>query len=445
MARYCLLDALACAFDALAYPECTRLLGPVVAGTRVPHGARVPGTDFELDPVKAAFDIGTAIRWLDFNNAWFAAEGGNPSNNLGAVLAVGDYISRNRAAGRRGAFTVEDALTALIKAYEIQGVLQLKNSFVELGLDCMVLTNIASTAVATHLLGGSRGEIINALSNAWLDGISPRLYRIGHDTGWRKSWAAGDATSRGVMHGLFALRGEMGYPAALSAPRWGFCDVMFRGKPVVMGRALDSHIVENILFKVPFASQFHAQTASECAVRLHPLIKERIADIRTIHLRTHQRTIQSADKKGALSNAAERDHCLQYIVAIVLLHGGLTPDDYEDDVAVDRRIDALRAKMVVSEDKSFTRGFYDARRRSNSNAMRIKFRDGASTPEIRIDYPLGHPRRRREGLPLVEQKFRRSLERTFAPRRQRRILDVCTDLQRLTAMPFERFMDMLVK
>lgn len=444
-ARYCLLDALACAFDALAFPGCTKLLGPVVPGTKVPHGARVPGTKWELDPVKAAFDIGTAIRWLDYNDAWFAAEGGHPSDNLGAILAAADYASRNRVGGRRRALTVRDVLTALIKAYEIQGVLSLKNSYVEVGLDSVGFVDIASTAVATHLLGGSRAEIVNALSNAWLDGISPRLYRIGHNTGWRKAWASGEATARGVTHGLFALRGEMGYPAALSAPRWGFCDVLLRGKPVVIARPFASYIVERILFKVPFPAQFHTQTATECAMKLHPLVKDRIGDIKTVHLRTHQRTLQTADKQGPMNNPADRDHCLQYIVAIVLLNGRLGAHDYEDDVSADPRIDALRGKMVVTEDKSFTRDFYDLRKRTNSNAVRIEFRDGTSTPEIRIDYPLGHPRRRREGLPLVEEKFRRSVGLAFPPKRRRKIFETCGDSQRLQRMPVEQFVDLLVK
>lgn len=442
MARYCLLDALGCALDAQAHPECTKLLGPIVPRASLPNGVRVPGTGFKLDPVKAAFDISTAIRWLEYNDTWFGTDGGHPSDNLGAVLAVADYVSRNRAAGRRHALTVGDVLTALIKAYEIQGVLLLKNNFIELGLDSVGLVTVASAAVATHLLGGSRHEIMNALSNAWLDGISPRLYRIGHNAGWRKAWAAGDAASRGVMHGLFALRGEMGYPAALSTPRWGVCDVLLRGKPIVIDRAFDSYIVEHILFKIPFPAHFHTQTASECALKLRPLVKDRIADIKTIRLRTHEKTLQSAYKEGPLHSPASRDHCVQYVVAVVLLHGKLTADDYQDEAAADPRIDELRDRMVVTEDREFTRDFYDARKRTNSNAMRVEFRDGATTPEVRIDYPLGHPRRRPEGLPLVEQKFQRSVERVFSPGRRRRISDICGDLRRLETVPFEEFMDL---
>lgn len=445
IARYCLLDALACAFYALASPECTKLLGPVVRGTVVPKGSRVPGTNFELDPVKAAFDIGTAIRWLDFNDYWYAAEAGHLSDNLGAILAVADYVSRNRAAGSRRVLKVQDVLTALIKAYEIQGVLALKNSFVDLHLESGALLNVTSSAVATHLLGGSRGEIINAISNAWMDGVGLKLYRQGHNTGSRKSWSEADSVSRGVRHALFAVNGEMGYPAVLSAPQWGFCDALMRGKPIVLGRPLDSFMVENILFKIPFPTQFHPQTASECAVKLHPLVKHRIADITKIHMRTHGKAMKTSDRKGPLHNPAQRDHSMQYIVAIALLHGRITGSDYEDETAADPRIDALRDRMVVTEDKSFTRGYEDPERRTNPSAMRIEFRDGTSTPEIQIDYPLGHPRRRREGLPVVEQKFRRSVELTFPPKRQRQIMDICSDAGRLKSMPFEQFMDMLVK
>jgi 2-methylcitrate dehydratase len=443
IARYCLLDALACALDALAHPECHKLLGPLVPGSVIPGGARVPGTNFILDPVKAAFDTGTMIRWLDFNDAWFAAEGGHPSDNLGAVLAVADYVCRARGMNRP--LVVRDVLTALIKVYEIQGVLALQNSFVKHGFDSMVLTNIASTAVATHLLGGSREEIVNALTNACMDGACLRLYRKGKHTGWRKSWAAGDATSRGVMHGLFALRGEMGYPAALSAPRWGFCDVLMRGKPIVIARPFDSYIVERVLFKVPFPALFHAQTASECAMKLHPAVKNRIADIKAVHLRTHERAVHAADRKGPLRNAADRDHCLQYIVAVVLLKGNLSAGDYSDESATDPRIDALRARMTVSEDQTFTRDFYDARKRTNSNAVRVEFRDGTFTPDIRIDYPLGHPRRRRQGLPLVEEKFARSIKHAFAPARRKAILNACADPGRLMKMPFEQFMSLFSK
>ena len=441
MARFCLLDSLACGLEAQAHPDCARLLGPVVPGATLSNGARVPGTRFRLEPIKAAFDISTAIRWLEHSDTWFGTDGGHPSDCLGAVLAVADYVSRN---GDRAALTVGDVLTALIKVYEIHGVLLLKNNFIDLGLDGIVVVDVASAAVATHMLGGSAERIVYAVSNAWLDGASPRLYRIGHNAGSRKAWAAGDASSRGVMHALFAMRGDAGYPAALTTPRWGVSDAILRGRPIVLARKLDSHVVENVLFKVPFPAQFHTQTASECALRLHPLVKDRIADITRIHMRTHAKTLQSAYKTGPLHNAASRDHCVQYVAAIVLLHGSLTTEDYEDDAAADPRIDALRGKMVVTEDKQFTQDFYDARKRSNANAMRIEFRDGSTTPEVRIDYPVGHPRRRREALPLVEEKFRRSVERFLPGKRQGAVLDACGDMARLRRLPFHQFMDLFV-
>jgi len=450
LARYCLMDALACAFEALAYPECTKLLGPVVRGTVVPGGSRVPGTAYELDPVKAAFDITTAIRWLDFNDAWFGAEGGHPSDNLGAILAVADYLTRGSAPGRSSRsngrrITMGDILTAMIKAYEVQGGLQYKNALGDAGLDSTALVTVASSAIAAQMLGGTRQQIINAVSNAWADGAALRLFRVGHSTGWRKSWASGDSASRGVRHGLMALAGEMGYPTALTVKKWGFNEALLRGKPVVLGRPLGSYIMENILFKVPFPAQFHTQTASECAVRLHPLVKDRIADIQHIAIRTHGRTLQTADKSGPLSNAADRDHCIQYIVAICLLHGRLTGEDYEDGVAADPRIDALRAKTTVTEDESFTRDFYDDAKQMNTNALRITFKDGSATEEVRIDYPLGHKKRRREGLPLVEAKFRHAVGLVFDSRRARQIVALFADAERLNDMPFPKFMNLLVR
>lgn len=449
LACYCLMDALACAFEALSYPECTKLLGPVVRGTVVPGGSRVPGTGYELDPVKAAFDITTTIRWLDFNDAWFGAEGGHPSDNLGAILAVADYLTRGSAPGRASAnkrrITMGDILTAMIKAYEVQGGLQYKNALGDAGLDSTALVTVASSAIAAQMLGGTRQHIINAVSNAWADGAALRLFRVGHSTGWRKSWASGDSASRGVRHGLMALSGEMGYPTALTVKKWGFNEALLRGKPVVLGRPLGSYIMENILFKVPFPAQFHTQTASECAVRLHPLVRERIADIRHIAIRTHGRTLQTADKSGPLSNAADRDHCIQYIVAICLLHGRLNGEDYEDEVAADPRIDVLRAKTTVTEEASFTRDFYDDARQTNTNAIRITFKDGSSTEEVRIDYPLGHKKRRREGLPLVEEKFRHAVGQVFEPRRAKQIVALFADADRLRDMPFPKFMNLLVR
>ena len=440
MARYCLLDSIACALDAQDYPECTKLLGPTVPSASFSQGARVPGTAFKLEPVKAAFDISTSIRWLEYSDTWVGIDGGHPSDNLGAILAVADYLARSSRTGRRRKLTVHDVLTALIKAYEIQGVLYLTMDFIALGLDSVSLVTVASSAIVTHLLGGSHDKIINAVSNAWLDGVSPRLYRMGDNAGWRKSWAAGDAASRAVMHGLFAMRGEMGYPKVLSTPRWGYADAVMHGKPVVIARPLGSYIVENILFKIPFPAHFHAQTASECALRLHPLVKTRLHEVKTIHMRAHLRTMQSAYNEGLLRTAASRDPCVQYVTAIVLLHGGLTPEDYEDEVAADPRIDELRAKMVVREDKSFTRDFFNPRKRTHTHAMRVEFKDGSSTPEVRIDYPLGHARRRAEGLPYIEAKFRRSIENTFVVGRQRRILRNCGSLEALERVPVDEFM-----
>jgi 2-methylcitrate dehydratase len=444
VAHYCLLDSLACALDALEHPECTKLLGPLAASASVRGGARVPGTKFVLDPYKAAFDIGTAIRWLDFNDAWFAAEGGHPSDNLGAVIATADWMSRGGRAARGRTVRVRDVLDGLIKAYEIQGVLALENSLVKVGIDSMVFTSVASAAAAANLMGGSRDQVVNAVSNALMDGGCLRLYRKGKYTGWRKSWAAGDATSRGVLHALMALRGEMGYPQVLSAPQWGFCDVVMQGKPIVLPRKLGSHIVEHILFKLPFPSLFHAQTASECALRLHPLVRDRITEIKAVRMRTHERGLHAANRPGPLANPADRDHSMQYIIAVILLKGHLDSHDYSDKAARDPRIDALRANMTLTEDQDYTRDFYDPAKRSNVNSMQIEFTDGTLTPEIRVDYPLGHPTRRREGVVGVERKLRRSVERTYSPRRAAAILAACRDPARLINQPFSKFMDLWV-
>jgi 2-methylcitrate dehydratase len=445
VAHYCLLDSIACALDALDDTECAKLLGPLAPGTTVVGGARVPGTHLELDPYKAAFDIGTAIRWLDFNDNWFAAEGGHPSDNLGALIATADWVSRGRDAEHHRPVRLKDLLTALIKVYEIQGVLALENSLVKVGFDSMPLTSLASAAVSAHLMGGRRDEIINAMSNSLMDGGCLRLYRKGKHTGWRKSWAAGDATSRGVLHALFALRGEMGYPGVLTAERWGFADVVMHGKPIVLAQPLRSHIVEHILFKVPFPSLFHAQTAAECALRFHPSVKNRIPDIKAIHIRTHERAFSAANRPGPLRNHADRDHSMQYIVAVILLKGHLAPHDYSDEAAADPRIDALRAKITINEDSGYSRDFYAPGKRSNVNSMHIEFADGTRTQEIRIDYPLGHPQRRREGLAMVEQKFRRSVMRTFAPKRAAAILKACSKPGQLDAAPFSKFVDLFVK
>ena len=382
-ARWCLLDTLACGIMALAYPACTKLLGPVVPGTTIKNGARVPGAAYELDPVQAAFNIGTIIRWLDFNDTWLAAEWGHPSDNLGAILATADWLSRNAAAGTpvaafssrlpppTSSLTVRDVLVAMIKAHEVQGILALENSFNRVGLDHVLLVRVASTAVTTAMLGGTRDQIINALSHAWLDGSALRTYRHAPNTGSRKSWAAGDATSRAVRLALIAMTGEMGYPSVLTAKTWGFEDVSFKGNPVKLARALGSYVMENVLFKISFPAEFHAQTAVECAVQLHPLVKNRLDDIARIELTTHESAIRIIDKIGPLHNPADRDHCLQYMTAIGLIFGHLTAADYEDNVAADPRIDALRAKMTVIEDKQYSRDYLDADKRSIANAVQI--------------------------------------------------------------------------
>ncbi|HVU25599.1 MAG TPA: bifunctional 2-methylcitrate dehydratase/aconitate hydratase [Opitutus sp.] len=417
-ARWCLLDTLACGIMALQYPACTKLLGPIVPGTSTIHGARVPGTAYELDPVQAAFNIGTIVRWLDFNDTWLAAEWGHPSDNLGAILAVADWISRHQAAGAQlSAFssqlsaldsqlplTVRDLLVAMIKAHEIQGVLALENSFNRVGLDHVLLVRVASTAVVTALLGGTRDQVIAALSHAWLDGSALRTYRHAPNTGSRKSWAAGDAAARAVRLALIAMTGEMGYPSALTAKTWGFQDVSFRGEPVKLARPLGCYVMANILFKISFPAEFHAQTAVECAVQLHPLVKDRLDEITRIELTTHESAIRIIDKTGPLHNPADRDHCLQYMTAVGLIFGTLTAEHYEDATAADPRIDALRAKMTVTEDQQFSRDYLAPDQRSIANAVQVFFADGTKTDRIEIHFPLGHRRRRKEGIPLLQQK-----------------------------------------
>ena len=433
-ARHSLLDSLGCAMLALGFPACTRMLGPVVPGIVVENGARVPGTAFVLDPVAAAFNIGTLIRWLDFNDTWLAAEWGHPSDNLGAILAVADYLDRN---GRT--LTLRDVLTAMIRAHEIQGILALENSFNRVGLDHVLLVRIASTAVATALLGGTREKIINALSNAFLDGGALRTYRHAPNTGSRKSWAAGDATARGVWHALIALRGEMGYPAALSTPTWGFHDVFFRGQPIVLARPLGTYVMENVLFKISFPAEFHAQTAVEAAITLHPLVRDRLDEIARIEITTHESALRIIHKTGPLANPADRDHCLEYMTAIGLLFGTLTADHYEDKVAADPRIDILRAKMTAHENAQYNRDYLDPSKRSIANAVQIFFNDGTSIPRSEVEYPIGHRRRRAEGLPLLIQKCERNLATKFSSEKVAQILALFRDPPRLEAMRVRDF------
>ena len=443
-ARYCLMDTLGCGLLALHYPACTKLLGPVIPGMTVPNGSRVPGTRFELDPVAAAFNIGCIIRWLDFNDTWLAAEWGHPSDNLGAILGVTDHLSRRQNSEGKKPFTIRDVLTAMIKAHEIQGILALENSFNRVGLDHVLLVRIASTAVATQLLGGNREQIINAVSNAWVDGGALRTYRHAPNTGSRKSWAAGDATSRAVQHAMMALKGEMGYPSALSAKTWGFCDVLFRGQPIKLARPFSSYVMENILFKISFPAEFHAQTAVEAAFQLHPEIKGRLDDIDQIVINTHESAIRIIDKTGPLHNPADRDHCLQYMVAIGLLFGALTADHYEDAIAHDPRVDALRDKMVVKETKSYSREYLEPDKRSIANAVQVFFKGGSSTPKIEVKYPVGHRRRRSEGIPLLLDKFKSSLASRLPAHRVENILNVCNDSARFEAMPVHEFIEHFV-
>jgi 2-methylcitrate dehydratase len=438
-ARYCLMDALGCALLALRFPDCVKHLGPVVPGAVLSDGARVPGTDWQLDPVHAAFNLGAMIRWLDYNDTWLAAEWGHPSDNLGGILAVADYLCRT---GQRS-LTMGDVLCAMIKAHEIQGILALENSFNRVGLDHVLLVRVATAAVATALLGGDKDRIISAVANAWTDGGSLRVYRHAPNTGPRKSWAAGDATSRGVRLALLALQGEMGYPSALSAKTWGFYDVLFRGKTFTLGRALGSYVMENILFKISFPAEFHAQTAVECALALHEETKDRLHEIDKVMIITQESAIRIIDKTGPLHNPADRDHCLQYMVAVGLIFGALTADHYEETIARDGRIDALRDKMVVIEDARYSEDYLDPEKRSIANAVQVFFRDGAATEKVAVDYPIGHRRRRAEGIPLLIKKFEANLSSRLSPPSRKRVLDLCLDLAALQAAPVDQFMDLL--
>lgn len=438
-ARYCLMDSLGCALLALNYPACTKLLGPIIAGTFVPNGSRVPGTNYELDPVTAAFNIGTLVRWLDFNDTWLAAEWGHPSDNLGAILAVSDFVSRRNIGEQKPSYTVHDLLTAMIQAHEIQGVLALENAFNRVGLDHVLLVRIASTAVATRLLGGTREQILNALSNAWLDGGALRTYRHAPNTGSRKSWAAGDATSRGVQHALMAIKGEMGYPSALSAKTWGFSDVLFKGQPIRLARPFGSYVMEHVLFKISFPAEFHAQTAVEAAIKLHPQIRDRVDKIREVIITTQESAIRIIDKKGPLHNPADRDHCIQYMTAIGLLFGTLTADHYEDASAKDPRIDALRGKMIVREDPRYNREYLEPDKRSIANAVQVFFTDGTATEKVEVEYPIGHRRRRTEGIPLLVKKFKENIATRFDSGRCGRILGLFEDVKRLQQTPADEF------
>jgi 2-methylcitrate dehydratase len=438
-AHYCLMDTLACGFLALQYPACTKLLGPVVPGATVRGGSRVPGTAYELDPVNAAFNIGAMIRWLDFNDTWLAAEWNHPSDNLGGILAVADYLSRSGKPVK-----VRDVLTAMIKAHEIQGVLALQNSFNRVGLDHVLLVRVASTAVVTAMLGGTREQIVNAVSNAWVDGGSLRVHRHAPNTGSRKSWAAGDATSRAVRLALFALKGEMGYPSALSAKTWGFQDVLFKGKPIVVGRPFGSYVMENVLFKVSYPAEFHAQTAAEAAMTLRARIEGKLDAIDRVVIETQEPGMRIIDKAGPLANPADRDHCIQYIVAIALIFGRLTAADYENDIAADPRIDALRSKTQVMENGKFTEEYYASEKRYIGNAVQVFFKDGTCSERVEVNVPIGHRKRRDEGMPLLVKKFESSVAAHFSAKQSESVKAVFADRKALAAMPVSAFVAKLV-
>jgi len=443
-AHYCLIDSIGCGFEALAYPACTKLLGPIVPGTIVPHGARVPGTPFVLDPVHAAFNIGALLRWLDYNDAFYGATVIHPSDTISGILATADWLSRTNIAAGRKPLLVRDVLEATVKAYEIMGCLALENGYTSHGLDHTILVKIAVTAVVTKLLGGTLEEIRNAVSNAWVDGHALATFRRKPNTGSRKSWAAGDAASRGVRLALMALKGEMGYPSALTARTWGFYDVLFKGKSFRFQRPYGSYVMENTLFKIAYPTAFHGQTGVEAAIKLHPRVGDRLDDIERIDVKCHNSTMVILDKTGPLYNPADRDHCMQYMMAVGLIFGDLTAEDYEDHRAADPRIDALRAKMTLTESPEFEREYHDPAKRTNANSIQVFFKDGTRTPVSRVDYPLGHRARRKEGIPILLQKFEKNVASVFAEKRRRILRDVCLDRARLAALPVNEFIDLLV-
>ena len=447
-AYYCFLDTIGCGLESLEYEACRKLLGPVIPGSKVENGARVPGTDYELDPVQAAFNIGTAIRWLDFNDTWLAAEWGHPSDNLGAILAVADWLSRNAVENGENPRLISDVFKAMVMAHEIQGCIALENSFNKVGLDHVILVKVASTAVVGKMLGLTREQLLNALSLAFVDGQSLRTYRHFPNAGSRKSWAAGDATSRAVRLSLMAKTGEMGYPTALTAKTWGFYDVSFQGKKFVFQRPYASYVMENVLFKISFPAEFHAQTAVEAALKIHTLMLAQgksHEDVERISIRTHEACIRIIDKKGPLRNPADRDHTIQYMLAIPLIFGQLTARDYEDDIASDPRIDQLRERMECVEDKQYTKDYHDPEKRSIANAVTVFFKDGSQVGEIAIEYPVGHKRRREEGIPLLLEKYRKNLARIFDESQQGVITNLTLDYEKLSNTSVSKLMDILVK
>lgn len=456
-ARHCLIDTLGCGLLALNFPECSKHLGPIVPGTTVRNGARVPGTSHELDPVKAAWDIGAMIRWLDFNDTWLAAEWGHPSDNLGGILAVADYLSRVALSKGKAPMTMRDVLTAMIKAHEIQGVLALENSFNRVGLDHVVLVKVASTAVVTKMLGGTKQQIIDAVSQAWVDGQSLRTYRHAPNAGSRKSWAAGDATSRAVRLAMMTMKGEMGIPGVLTASQWGFYDVLFsktnadqkikpeQDRQFSINQPYESYVMENILFKISFPAEFHSQTACEAAVRLHPKVKDRLDEIEKIVINTHESAIRIISKLGPLANPADRDHCIQYMVAVCLIFGDLLADNYEDEFhAAHQMIDALRDKMEILEDERYSKEYLDPDKRSIANAIQVFFQDGNHSDKIEVEYPIGHSRRREEGMPVLENKFLNNLHTRFPEQQCQEIMSCCLDTKKLEGMPVNEFMELFL-
>lgn len=446
-AHYCFLDTIGCGFEALTYPACTKLLGPIVPGTQVPNGAKVPGTPYQLDPIQAAFNIGAMVRWLDFNDTWLAAEWGHPSDNLGGILAVADWISRNRIADGKDPILMIEVLQAMVMAHEVQGVLALENSFNKVGLDHVILVKVASTAVVGKLLGLNKEELINAISLAFVDGQSLRTYRHAPNTGSRKSWAAGDATSRAVRLALIAQKGEMGYPSVLTAPVWGFYDVSFKGNQFKFQRPYGTYVMENVLFKISYPAEFHSQTAVEAAMTLHQKLKElgkSSEDIKSIKIRTHEAAIRIIDKKGPLHNPADRDHAIQYMVAVPLIFGRLTAADYEDNIAADPRIDRLREKITCFEDPQFTVDYHDPEKRSIANALTVELNDGSILNEVIVEYPIGHRTRREEGIPKLIEKYKINLARVFAEKQQKNILQKTLDFDTIIQIPVHELVDEMV-
>lgn len=444
-AHLCLIDSLGCGFDALGYPACTKVLGPIVPGTVVPHGARVPGTSYQMDPVSAAFNLGAMIRWLDYNDAFYGATVIHPSDTIGGLLMLADHLSRVRVSQGKAPLVMRDVMEGFIKAYEIMGGLALENGFTAAGLDHTILVKIASTAIAAKMVGCTQEEIVNAVSNAWLDGHALAAFRRKPNTGSRKCWAAGDASSRAVWLALMAARGEMGYPSALSAKTWGFYDVLFDGKPFEFQRPFGTYVMENVLFKIAYPTAFHGQTGVEAAIKLHPLVRDRLDDIARVEARGHNSTMVILDKSGPLHNPADRDHCMQYMMAIGLIFGDMTSEHYEDHIAADPRIDKLRAKFNLQESAQFEKDYHDPAKRSNANSIQVFFKDGSKTPLSVVEYPLGHKRRRKEGVPILMEKFERNVNRVFAPKQRDAILKASLDRARLEKMPVHEYVDLMAR